>query len=61
MIFQESFKNVSSSSKGALRVFERSLTSVLGKFLWCYKGVSRKFVGCFKKGSRVVQESFKGV
>ena len=38
-------------------MFEGSFKDVLRKF----ESVSEKFQGCFKKVSRVYQESFKGV
>ena len=45
--FQENVKGVSSRFKGVLRVFERGLKYVSGKFIWCFKGVSRKFQKSF--------------
>ena len=42
-------------------VFERSSKGILGKILWCFKGVSWKFQGFSKKVFRVLQGTFKGV
>ena len=39
MVFQESFKGVSSIFKGVSRVFERGLKGGLGKFQRCFKGI----------------------
>ena len=43
--------------KGFLRVFERSLKWMSGKFPWGFREVSKEFVGSLK----MFQESFKGV
>ena len=63
-MFELRLKGVSSSFKGVSRVFERTSkgisVSVSKVFQGSFKGVPRKFLGCFKEDLRVLW-SFKWV
>ena len=47
--------------KGDSRIFKRSLKSVPGKFLWCFKEVSKECQRSLKRVSRDFQGYFRKV